>query len=121
MRVLGLAFVGIESGRPDELAEFARTVLGLEGETDGDRHVFTLPDGATLAALPYAFLADAPDTVVGLAVDDLDGALQECRDRGVELSGPVIGEPPHRYQHLRLPDGRFFALVEHPEPPGASG
>ena len=113
MKILGYAFVGIETARAEELAAFARDVLGLEAPPrDDGRHIFELDDRTAFALMPPAFMSEPHDTVIAFVVDDLDAALEECRAKGVELAGPLLGEPGARLQHLTLPDGRFVALAE---------
>lgn len=87
MKILGCAFVGIESPRANELPAFAPDVLALEAPArDDGRHILKLGDRSAFAVMPPAFMGEPHDTVVAVVVDDFDVALEECRAKGVALA-----------------------------------
>lgn len=111
MEVTGLGWVGTRSERCEVLVEFYESVLGLRPvHTERDFWVYRLPDGRHVEV----FGQDYPgknhfDTgpVVGFAVRDLPGAVEELRTAGVEL----LGEPGPTWQHFRGPDGNVYELT----------
>jgi len=72
--------------------------------------VFELPDGHHVEVFGPDYPGkDHFDTgpVVGFAVRDLHGAVEELRRAGVEL----LGEPGPTWQQFRGPDGNVYELV----------
>ena len=126
-----IAHVGLAVRAVDELLPFYRDVLGLTDvpldDSDGAR-IAGLAAGESLVEL---LEPATPDSPIGkylekrgpgihhlcLAVDDLDGMLQRCRDAGLRL----IDEVPRRgaegkriaFLHPRSTGGILVELSEH--------
>jgi catechol 2,3-dioxygenase-like lactoylglutathione lyase family enzyme len=113
VRITGITFVGTRTHADQEMARFAREVLGLSetAVADGGATFFRLPDGSSFAVDRPADL-DPAERTVGFLVDDVDQALEELRAAGVAVDDEVSGNERHRYVHLRAPDGQLYELVE---------
>jgi catechol 2,3-dioxygenase-like lactoylglutathione lyase family enzyme len=111
MEITGLGWCGTRTERAEELARFYDTVLGLRLiHTEPDFWVFELPDGGHVEVFGRRYGGkDHFDSgpVVGFAVTDLAGAVDELRTAGVEL----LGEPGPTWQHFRGPDWNVYELV----------
>jgi len=94
------------------MVRFAAEVLGLEHvEVDGaEADMFALPDGSLLAVADPGGMGDTSRSV-GFRVADLDEAIAELRDAGLEVGEPAVNDR-HRYVHFRAPDGELYELVE---------
>jgi len=117
-RVLGIGGVFFKSKDPGTLISWYHDVIGLELQ-DWGGVVFT-PD--VMAAQPGAgtvfspFQADttyfdpsAKDFMINLAVDDLDGMLENCAKHGVEAN--VLPDQPNgRFAHILDPEGTKIEL-----------
>lgn len=99
------------SARP-EVAAFYRDVLGLDIEETKDDAVWFATQGARFAVHDD----DDPETarevreghtfVVGIGVDDLDGAYERAR-----RAGAVVGDRFESWFFVRDPDGRFAIVA----------
>jgi catechol 2,3-dioxygenase-like lactoylglutathione lyase family enzyme len=111
MDVQQLGWTGTRTDRGEELAHFYQDVLGLRlVHTEPDFWAFQLPNGSHVEVFGPQFpgkdhFGTAP--VVGFAVTDLAGAVEELRDAGVAL----IGEAGPTWQHFRGPDGNVYELL----------
>ena len=116
VRIEGLTFVGTRTDAREDMARFARDVLGLSprNEHGFDAELFELPDGSLFAVTSPDGAADVERTV-GLLVADVDAALDELRAAGVETDDAVSEGGGQRYVHFRAPDGRLYELVQHLE------
>jgi catechol 2,3-dioxygenase-like lactoylglutathione lyase family enzyme len=111
MEITGLGWCGTRTGHGSELAAFYENVLGLQPvHTEPGFWVFRLPDGRNVEV----FGPDYPGKdhfgtgpVVGFAVSDLDAAVAELLDAGVEL----LGRGGPTWQQFRAPDGNVYELV----------
>jgi catechol 2,3-dioxygenase-like lactoylglutathione lyase family enzyme len=103
------------------MVAFFRDVIGLEAVAERDDFlVFRMPDGDQLEIFgpngPNPVEQFAHDQVVaGLVVDDIDAAIAELRDAGIELIGEANGGGGYTWQHFRAPDGKVFDLCSDPE------
>jgi methylmalonyl-CoA/ethylmalonyl-CoA epimerase len=122
-----IAHVGIAVRDLEEILPFYRDVLQMPetplGDADGAR-IAGLVAGESLVEL---LQADSPDSPIGkfvakrgpgihhicFAVDDLDGALERCRQAGVRLidEAPRIGAEGKRIAFLH-PSATAGVLVE---------
>ncbi len=111
MDVTGLGWSGTRTARGEELAHFYEHVLGLRpAHTEPGFWVYELPDGRHVEVFGPGYPGkDHFDTgpVVGFAVRDLAGAVEELQEAGVEL----LGEPGPTWQQFRGPDGNVYELV----------
>jgi predicted enzyme related to lactoylglutathione lyase len=121
MRVIGVSWVGVKTDRYEELANFFRTVTGLEVIVEQpDFTVFRLTDGDQLEIFgphgPNPAEQFAHNQVVaGLLVNDLDQATTELLQAGVEMIGDRgLGRDGYAWQHFRAPDGKVFELCYDP-------
>src|SRR3989304_452244 len=108
-----IAHLGIAVRRLDDLLPFFRDVLGLTEAPLDDA------DGARIAGPPIAkFLEKRGPGLhhVCFQVDDLDAALQRCRDAGVVLADetPRKGAEGKRiaFLHPKSTGGVLLALTE---------
>src|SRR3954454_3202357 len=116
MRIDGLTFVGTRTDAREDMARFARDVLGLSPRSGHgfDAELFELPDGSSFEVASPEGPAEVERTV-GLLVTDVDAALEELRAAGVETDDEVSEGGGQRYVHFRAPDGRLYELVQHLE------
>jgi len=112
MEIRGIGFVGSHTAARAEMGAFLRDVLGLEPTAvDGiGADLFALANGDVfgVASLPEHSVAER---TIGLLVDDLDGAVAELHEAGVETDG-IAENARWRYTHFRAPDGKLYELVE---------
>ena len=94
------------------MVRFAAETLGLERVQIGgvEADMFALPDGSNFAIADPRSMGDTSRSV-GFLVADLDEAVAELREAGVEVGEPAENEK-HRYVHFRAPDGKLYELVE---------
>ncbi len=127
MNVEGIHWVGVKTTDVRRMAEFFERVLGLRRRMAEDQFaILDLPGGGELAL----FGPEGPDPVfqffsnqveVGFDVSDLDAAIAELVEKGVELLGEGGGDRESgRWQHFRGPDGKVFEITEHPAHPTGS-
>jgi hypothetical protein len=113
--ISGIGWMGVRSGKAEELARFFQEVLSLEVAHSKDEFwVFDLRDGSQIEIFGEAFpgkehLTTGP--VVGLLVDDLAAATEELKRNGVEL----LGAAGPSWQHFRGPDGSIYELKQRGE------
>lgn len=113
MRILGITFAGSATSRRAETRAFFLSVFGFEPQPlEGfPADVFELPDGSAFGVVEVP--EEMATRTIGFLVDDLDEAVAELREKGVE-----IGEPGEnrlgRYAHFHAPDGKLYELVERP-------
>ena len=112
MEIRGIGFVGSHTPAHVEMSRFLQDVLGLTPMVvDGvGADLFALANGDVfgVASLPDDSVAER---TIGLLVDDLDGAVAELHEAGVETDG-IAENARWRYTHFRAPDGRLYELVE---------
>jgi predicted enzyme related to lactoylglutathione lyase len=117
-RVTGIGGVFFRSQRPGELAAWYAEHLGLPVE-EWNGAVVRSSGGETLvwAVFPADtayFGASGQDAMVNYRVVDLDALLEQLRDAGVEVEGPVDDENG-RFGWGTDPDGNRFELWQ-PKP-----
>lgn len=111
MEITGLGWVGTRTANAEELASFYEKVLGLRCvHSEPDFWVYELPDARHVEVFGPGYTGKEyfeTGPVVGFAVADLAGAVDELRSAGVEL----LGVPGATWQHFRGPDGNVYELV----------
>ena|SRR5688500_2153242 len=114
MEIEGIVFAGSATPEAEETTAFFATMFGMEPEPlEGyPAKVFNFPDGSSFGVVHITSAASATRTI-GFQVKDLDGAIAELADAGIEV-GPVGENKLGRYAHLTAPDGRLYELVEKP-------
>jgi hypothetical protein len=112
LRILGLVFAGTATDHRAEMVRFAAETLGLEQVQIGgvEADMFALPDGSYFVVADPRGMGDTSRSV-GFLVADLDAAVAELRNAGVEVGEPAENDK-HRYVHFRAPDDKFYELVE---------
>lgn len=123
MDVLGLDWVGTRTQRFQDTVAFFEHNLGLPIGLEREDFVrFDLPDASAVEVFGPSdreHLYFTTDPVVGFLVRDVERARGELSAAGLELLGPLSGEPASvRWQHFRAPDGYVYEVVENP---GRSG
>lgn len=119
MNIRGLVVIGTYTENHEEMVRFAKDVLNLTTDKDEPGFAnFRLPDTAKLEVLGPAHFGEhgherfttAP--VAGFLVDDIVSARAELEAAGVELLGPLLGDPAvNAWQHFRAPDGNVYSLT----------
>ncbi|MFP5352094.1 MAG: VOC family protein [Actinomycetota bacterium] len=114
MKIEGIVFAGSATPEAEETTSFFRTVFGMEPEPlEGyPAKVFNFPDGSSFGVVEIPS-AEAATRTIGFRVADLDSAIAELTEAGIEV-GPVGENQLGRYAHLTAPDGRLYELVEKP-------
>src|ERR1700689_2068842 len=117
MRVKGVSWVGGKTDQYEGMVTFFRDVVGLEAVAERDDFlVFRMPDGDQVEIFgprgPNSAEQFAHNEVVaGLLVDDMESAIAELRDAGIELIGEHANAGnAYSWQHFRAPDGKVFEL-----------
>jgi catechol 2,3-dioxygenase-like lactoylglutathione lyase family enzyme len=112
VQILGLVFAGSATDHRHEMVRFSTETLGLEriqvGGAEAD--MFALPDGSLFAVSDPRGMGDTSRSV-GFLVADIDQAVTELREAGVEV-GEITANDRHRYVHFKAPDGKLYELVE---------
>ncbi|MGH7640142.1 MAG: VOC family protein [Candidatus Dormibacteria bacterium] len=134
MRPLGVNWVGVETGEFSSMRRFFNEVMGLGITFEREGFcVLSLPDGDKLELFGPGFpleshLFQAGPVVAGFWVADLDAALAELRQAGIELLGKGgRDQSGYRWQHFRAPDGKVFEINCDPgradpaDPPAQAG
>jgi predicted enzyme related to lactoylglutathione lyase len=108
MRAKGVSWVGVKTDQYAAMVAFFRDIVGLDVIADQkDFLVFRLPDGDQVEIFgprgPDAVEQFAHNEVVaGLQVDDIESAIADLRDAGVELIGEHANAGSgHSWQHFR--------------------
>jgi hypothetical protein len=123
VNIKGIVVVGTYTNRHQETVQFFRDVLQLTPEHDDPGFTnFRLPDTGKIEVLGPAHehghgdhtgherFTTAP--VPGFLVDDIVAARDELVAAGVELLGPLLGDPEvNAWQHFRAPDGNVYSLT----------
>jgi len=113
MQVTGITFVGTRTPAREQMADFARDVLGMRPREDPHQSsatFFDLPDGTSFAVSDTDG-PDAAERTVGFLVDDVEAAAADLRAAGC-VTDEVASSGRHRYVHFRAPDGQLYELVE---------
>ncbi len=120
MKVKGVDFIWTLASNVDATSRFYRDVLGLQptGINDHDRREFQA-GSTTLAVTPAHVGLDPPGVLMALAVDDVDAALQEARDAGVQVLHETRDTPACRNAMIADPDGNPIWL--HQRKDGSAG
>jgi predicted enzyme related to lactoylglutathione lyase len=118
MKVHGIVWVGVRTGRYDETVHFFRDVLGVPLEALHEGFAWSKMSNTSQLEI---FPADDPDhghfttgPVPEFLVDDLASAADELRAAGVELLGEHGGTPEEGWLHFRAPDGNVYGLTSGP-------
>ncbi|MFC7533209.1 VOC family protein [Actinoplanes sp. GCM10030250] len=124
MRVRGISWVGVKTDSYQQMRDFFADTVGVAAEYERpDFAVFRFPNGDKLEVFGPG--ADDPaeqfaveKVVASLLVDDIDAAVTELRQAGIELIGTKQGGGDgYFWQHFRAPDGKVFELVCDPRHP----
>jgi glyoxylase I family protein len=112
VQILGLTFAGSSSDRRPEMAAFVENVLGVPRTAVAgiEADLFDLPDGSRFAVASAGVMGT--ERTIGFLVADVDAALAELRQAGVETDDEISENAEYRYVHLRAPDGGLYELVE---------
>ena len=112
MRILGLVFAGTSTPHRSQMSGFLGDTLSLQRvQVDGvEADLFELPDASTFAVASPGGMGDTPRSL-GFLVEDLDVAVADLREAGVEVD-PVSENERERYLHFRAPDHELYELVE---------
>jgi catechol 2,3-dioxygenase-like lactoylglutathione lyase family enzyme len=119
MDVQGIVFAGTGTRARSQMSTFVRDVLGLVlTQVAGvEADLFDLPDGSSFAVASAGGMGET-DRSIGFLVGDIEAAVRELRDTGIEVDEEVSGNARERYAHFRAPDGHLYELVERrPGPP----
>jgi glyoxylase I family protein len=110
--ILGLIFAGSSSDSRVEMAVFVEAVLGLPRAAVAgiEADLFDLPDGSRFAVASAGGMGT--ERTIGFLVANVDAALAELRQAGVETDDAVTENAEYRYVHFRAPDGGLYELVE---------
>ncbi len=125
MRVTeGITWVASCTQQFDATLSFFRDGLGLEVKSSGRAKVDTQFDRYAVFSMPndvsYELLEPKPETrgkyvgpIVSFTVADLESALRELDERGVEWLTDVIDDnETWRWIYFRAPDGNAYQLQE---------
>ena len=114
MEIEGIVFAGSATPAAEETTAFFAQIFGMEPEPlEGyPANIFSFPDGSSFGVVQIPS-ADLATRTIGFRVADLDAAITELAEAGIEV-GPVGENKLGRYAHLTAPDGRLYELVEKP-------
>lgn len=113
MQIVGLSFAGTATAAHQQMSAFLSEVFGLNPvRLDGNTaEFFRLADGSYFAVSEPGQLGETHRST-GFEVDDLDAAIAELRDRGIQTDDEPSGNSELRYAHFVAPDGRLYELIE---------
>jgi catechol 2,3-dioxygenase-like lactoylglutathione lyase family enzyme len=112
----GVVWLGTRTARFDEMTAFAQEVLGLEPKLRDDGFaMYELPRGDLFEIFaPENPGGGHPDGVAGgFLVDDVDAAVAELREAGVEVTH-IESADPYQWAYFRAPDGNLYELTSGP-------
>ena len=118
MEVRNVRWVGIPTDEYGAMAEFLRSVMGLQTNfeepttievrtSDGDEVQFMAPGD------PYYefFRGHAAGPVPLFEVDDVHSAGRQLEEAGIEIVGPPGRDSRWEWIHFRAPDGTLYELA----------
>ena len=119
MKHMGFAWAGVSVQDLETAVPFYRDVLGLPllGRGDGWAHL-DAGNGALLElftggqASPEPKRADQQPIVLGLRVEDLDGAVAEMKLRGATFIGEIGKYRGQRWAQFSDPEGNRLEIKE---------
>ena len=113
MEIKGIVFSGTATAKADETTAFFRGIFSQEPEPlEGlPAQVFDFPDGSSFGVVQVP--EEMATRTIGFQVDDLDAAVQELKDKGIDV-GDIGSNQLGRYIHFTAPDGCLYELVEKP-------
>jgi catechol 2,3-dioxygenase-like lactoylglutathione lyase family enzyme len=113
VEVLGLVFAGSATPHRAAMTALVADVLGLARVADPgmDADLFDLPDGARFGVADEREPGGGTSRTIGFLVADLDDAVRELREAGVEVDDPGRTDR-QRYAHFVAPDGGLYELVQ---------
>ncbi|HVY85292.1 MAG TPA: VOC family protein [Caulobacterales bacterium] len=122
-KVLGVGGVFFKSADPAGLRAWYRDALGLESEQWGavfEPQALAEVAGSATVWAPFSadttyFAPSTKDLMINLIVDDLDGVLARCKEKGVEPLKLMPDEANGRFAHVLDPDGNKIELWQ-PKP-----
>jgi predicted enzyme related to lactoylglutathione lyase len=100
----------------DRARTFYRDILGLPILLE-EPHVIHFDGGSVRVAIhhyPTEGEREAPEGFLVFAVENLDVAYADLRQRGAEFLGPPADRPYGRVAYLRDPEGHEIGLIEEP-------
>jgi catechol 2,3-dioxygenase-like lactoylglutathione lyase family enzyme len=120
------AFSGFSVNDLAKARDFYTETLGLKTEAEGIGLRLQLPDGGSVFVYPKEDHQPATFTILNLVVDDIEGAVDELKGRGVRFEQVDVGPKTDekgilRGKQLNLgpdiawfkdPAGNFLAVVE---------
>jgi catechol 2,3-dioxygenase-like lactoylglutathione lyase family enzyme len=128
MKVLGIDWLGVRTEESREMLQMFQEVMGLKVVHREDENEFIVlqtseGDRVELYGPKSKYnthFAEAP--VVGFRVDDIEGAREELKAKGIELIGEINrGRGGSAWQHFRGPDGNLYELDYDPRVADESG
>jgi catechol 2,3-dioxygenase-like lactoylglutathione lyase family enzyme len=120
MRVEGIAWLGVRTSRFEEMTDLYRVLTGLQPYVhDSESSRFRLDDGTEIHVYGptdewHEFFGTAP--VVGLLVDDADGARAELETAGIGILTDTQRDDTGSWFHFRGPDGNVYELISRTRP-----
>jgi predicted enzyme related to lactoylglutathione lyase len=115
MRVHGVVWAGTRTDAFEETFAFFRDILGIELSLLGPDFAFSrMPNTSQLEIFgPRDGAHDHFTTgpVPEFLVDNIEDALGELRDAGVEIVGEPVVEDGNGWVHFRAPDGYVYGLT----------
>ncbi len=113
-RVRGIVSAGVSTDRYEESVRFFRDVLGVPFAEEAQFAWARMPNTSMLEVFRPEHPNGADFTtgpVVEFLVDDLEAAVAELQEAGVELLGGIEGSRGDGGVHFRAPDGNVYGLV----------
>ena len=117
MAAEGIGWMGIQTGRFDEMQRFLAAVLGAEPAiTEPGFRLWSLRNGDLVELFaPGSKPTFRAGPVVGFLVDDLDAARDAVsRAGGTEVGGYGPNEDGYVSVHVAGPDGNVYELIHDP-------
>ncbi|TCL62434.1 glyoxylase I family protein [Hydrogenispora ethanolica] len=125
--ILGVEHFGLMSRDPEKLAAWYRKILNFKVIQHNQKSPPTIfvagESGSLLEIMPYTddaiVLSGKEKRAIHTAVtvDDLERAITELKDKGVEFIGEMKDHPGGvRLIYFRDPDCNWLQLIERPQP-----
>lgn len=124
MKVRGIVWMGVQTGRFDEMATLLRALAGSSPSVDEPGFkLWSLPSGDLIELFAEGTkptFGAAP--VVGFLVDDLESSRREIETAGATIIGGYgPNDAGYESVHFRAPDGNVYELVHDPEHEARAG
>lgn len=115
VKAKGINWIGTRTNKFNEMKDFYQQVFGLSiKHSDEGFAAYDLENGDRIELFSEDYESHKHFTtgpVAGFEVENIEEAVEELEKAGVELLGPIQGDPSKsQWQHFKGPDGNIYEL-----------